>query len=539
VISRLSRRSALKLSLGLATTVALRSSASGVASELASAGRLAFAGINLASAEFGESVPGRHGIDYMYPTAEHVDRFATLGFNCFRVPFRWERLQPALFAEIDQDECKRLVTLVGEITARGLFAVIDPHNYARRRLGTDGWSREHVIGSAEVSTDSFADFWQRLASLFAADERVVLGLMNEPHGLSAADWLAIANRAIAAIRGCGAGNLLLVPGTAYTGAHSWLGSGNGVMSGVVDPLDHFAIEVHQYFDANSSGTSSEVVSGSCGTERLSEFQAWARERGLKAFLGEFGAAGSEVGRNALADICQEMSSNPDVWLGWTAWAAGPFWPDDYVFNLEPLDGRQREQTKVLATYARSDDADVWVKPGAVIDLDLARERCHGCASFADALAFSSPRSARTAQPGMMELRGPLLALLREPAFSLIVEVEGLDRSIQRVDLIDSDLGVLLARSHDGALYSPLASGLTCAPIEPMAWRQRRRCALSVDRPQSMVAVAVSGARSARRAGTAPRAEGLVVSAGSNGGRVVRITGYGHFLDGRAIDTLLA
>ena len=64
--------------------------------------------------------------------------------------------------------------------------------------------------------------------------------MNGPWGLSAEEWLTIANRALAAIGREGARQLVLVPGIGYTGAHSWIASGTTVMGNVVDALNNFA-----------------------------------------------------------------------------------------------------------------------------------------------------------------------------------------------------------------------------------------------------------------------------------------------------------
>lgn len=310
-------------------------------------------GVNLASAEFGK-VPGVHAMDYIYPTLDEVAYFAALGFNCIRLPFRWERLQPELYGDFDDEEQKRLLSIVSAIAQRGLVTILDPHNFAKRKLREDGWSQEHLIGSRSVPADAFANFWRRLAAMLKDNELVAFGLMNEPFDISAEDWLDVANQTIAAIRKTDAANWILVPGTAYTGAHSWFSSGNVAMVGVTDPLDRFAIEVHQYFDWNSSGTSTTAVSTTIGSERIKDFQVWARENGLRAFLGEFGAADNPTALSALADICREMRANADVWMGWTAWAAGPFWPDDYIFNLEPLPSAElRQQTEVLAACARS------------------------------------------------------------------------------------------------------------------------------------------------------------------------------------------
>ena len=350
MISHLSRRDVIGAGLAFASVDVF---GSGKASATEVPDLAPLVGINLASAEFGQ-VPGVYAIDYIYPTLEEVAYFSALGFNCARLPFRWERLQPDLYGGFDAEEQKRLAGLVEGIAQGGLVTILDPHNFARRKLREDGWSYDHLIGSQAVPTDAFADFWRRLAAMFKSNDLVVFGLMNEPFDISAEDWLAVANHTIAAIRNTGAANWILVPGTAYTGAHSWLSSGNTVLAGVADPLDRFAIEVHQYFDWNSSGTSPTAVSATIGSDRIKAFQDWARKSGLRAFLGEFGAADNPTALSALADICREMKDNADVWMGWTAWAAGPFWPDDYMFNLEPLPSSGlRKQTEVLAACARA------------------------------------------------------------------------------------------------------------------------------------------------------------------------------------------
>lgn len=452
---------------------------------------LPLVGVNLAGAEFGQ-VPGRHTIDYMYPSAQLVAYFADLGFNCLRVPVLWERLQPDLYGEFSHEEQELLVRLIGEITSRRLVAVIDPHNYAKRRLREDNWSSERIIGSASVPTNAFVDFWRRLSRLFKADERVVFGLMNEPVHVSATDWLEISNRTIANIRDEGATNLITVPGTAYTGAHSWLASGNAVMSGIVDSLDHFAIEVHQYFDRDSSGTTPTTVSSTCGSDRLRDFQDWARQHKLKAFLGEFGATAAPISLGALSDICDEMRANDDVWLGWTAWAAGPFWPQDYMFNLGPAaDGSVREQTRVLAAHARPGSGGGWERPGAAIDIDLARERVHGCRNAEECLSFSTPRVPQSGQRGPMLARGQLLALLDRAAFTLVIETKDLHAPDGRCDILNSG-NLLLVRTADGALRAQGLAFLQTKPQPRPDWRLKRRCALSVSRNEPRLAIAVTG-----------------------------------------------
>ena len=347
---QLTRRSLVGAGLAIAAT--------GVGSHAtrsadAASGRLLFAGVNLAGGEFGK-LPGTYGTDYTYPTPADIDYYVELGFNLIRVPFRWERLQPDLGAPFEAGDHALLAATVDYAAGRGLHVVLDTHNYARRRLADDGWATDHLIGSKLVPTSAFADFCARLAGAFKSTPSVIFGLMNEPWGIEPDDWLVIANEAIGALRREGAVQLILVPGVAYTGAHSWMSARNVVMGNVVDPANNFAFEVHQYFDPDSSGTSPTAVGASIGSERIETFQRWCRQNRFRAFLGEFAAGADETSLAALNDICRTLQANSDVWLGWAAWAGGNWWPEDYIFSLEPSKGGQmRPQTRILASFARN------------------------------------------------------------------------------------------------------------------------------------------------------------------------------------------
>jgi endoglucanase len=297
----------------------------------------AYRGVSLAGAEFGAdpwgngALPGQHGTHYIYPNQGEVAYFASKKMNSVRLPFRWERLQPTLNAPFDPAEWARLDGFVSSATASGMTVVLDPHNYAR-------WYT-NVVGSG-VSNQAFADFWSRLAAAYKGrPNKVVFALMNEPHDMPTEQWLAAANAAIAAIRATGANNLVLVPGNGWTGAHSWgsnwYGSPNAqVMLGIVDPSDRHAYEVHQYLDGDSSGTSPDCVSQTIGVERVTAFTAWLRSHAKRGFLGEFAGGNNATCAAAVDGLLDHLSANRDVWLGWTWWAAGPWW-GDYMFSIEP------------------------------------------------------------------------------------------------------------------------------------------------------------------------------------------------------------
>jgi len=303
-------------------------------------------GVNLAGADFApENLPGLYGTHYIYPTSDEVDYFTSKGMNVFRLPFRWERMQRGLMGELDALELERMDAFVDYATGRGAWVILDPHNYARY-FGD-------LVGE-EVPVEAYTDFWTRMAVHFLDNDLVIFGLMNEPHDMSTEMWRDDANAAIAAIRAAGATQLILVPGNAWTGAWSWLedyyGTPNAeVMPTIDDPLDNFAFEVHQYLDEDGSGTSSACVSSTIGAERLAAFTGWLEERGFRAFLGEFGAAANDTCMEAVDGMLDFMDGRPDLWMGWTWWAAGPWW-EDYMYSIEPDGGVDKPQMAVLLEH---------------------------------------------------------------------------------------------------------------------------------------------------------------------------------------------
>lgn len=275
-----------------------------------------------------------------------MDYYRSKGMNVVRVPFMWERMQPVKGNLLSQDELNRLRTFVTQANSRGMTVILDPHSYGRHK--------GQLIGSATLTAAHFGDFWARLSNQFKNNPKVIFGLMNEPWGMPTEQWLRAANEGIRRIRGTGAGNLILVPGNAWSGAHSWnanwYGTPNGVvMKGLYDPSDNLAIEVHQYLDVDSSGTSPVCSSPDIGKRRLESFTAWLRENNRKAFLGEFAGANNEVCNQALRGMLDYMVANKDVWIGWTYWAGGPWWGDE-MYTIEPYRGVERPQIELLKPY---------------------------------------------------------------------------------------------------------------------------------------------------------------------------------------------
>ncbi len=316
------------------------------AGPVTSPSRVALRGVNFAGAEFGgQNVPGRYGFDYIYPVPSQLDRAASSGFTVIRLPVLWERLQPALNAPLDAGELGRLQSVVTDATKRRLAVVIDVHNY--------GAYRGQQVGSAAVSAAAFADLWRRIATAFSSNPAVMFGLMNEPHDMLAATWAASAQSAINAIRSAGALNRILVPGVGWDGAHNFVsGAGYGepnaeALAGLVDPGHALIFEVHQYLDSDFSGTHTDCLSPVQAVALLQPFTEWLQAGHRRGFLGEFAASSAPECLAALGSMVRFMGDNSAVWAGWTYWAAGAWWGPSYPFSVEPQDGVDRPQTRVL------------------------------------------------------------------------------------------------------------------------------------------------------------------------------------------------
>jgi endoglucanase len=325
---------------------------------LSASADIQYAGVNLSGAEFGTAgagaaLPGNFGSTYTWPTNGETAYYQSRGMNIIRLPFRWERLQLTNNAAFNSAESNRMYGFVSYATAHGMYVILDPHNFQRYWPLIDNFNDMQsgsvgIIGNSVVPNSAFSNFWYQIGNIYKNNRYVIFGLMNEPNAVSETQMVASENAAIAGIRAAGATNMIFVPGNRWTGAWTWSQSdANGAanstaMLGIVDPGNNYVIEVHQYLDADGSGSNDGIVSTNVGWQRLTNFTAWARANNVKGFLGEYGVPGNTLGSAtngsvALTNMLSYISTNSDVWLGWTYWGGGPWWGSTPTFLVEPAD----------------------------------------------------------------------------------------------------------------------------------------------------------------------------------------------------------
>lgn len=292
-------------------------------------------GVNISGGEYnGGNTSGRLNYQYTYPSNAEIDYYAGKGMTVIRMPFSGARIQPVNNAALSVSEIANLQKVITYSASKGVTVILDPHDYGRKYDSVSGTMK--LIGvPGGLPSANFADFWKRLAIAFKSQPNVIFALMNEPNQQTPAQWKAVATDAVTAIRSTGATQKILIPGSSWSGAHSWVSSGNAaVWQGFTEPRNNFAFEVHQYLDSNNSGTSDICVLGK-GKDVLSSATLWARANNYKLFLAEAGWSQQATCLSEGAAMMNYTSANADFWAGWTYWSGGSWWPQTYMYLLKP------------------------------------------------------------------------------------------------------------------------------------------------------------------------------------------------------------
>lgn len=276
------------------------------------------------------------------PTTFMVDYYASKGFGTLRIPIPGSGFYSTAFGALNTTALASLKTLIDYARTKNVRIIIDPHNFGSVFDSTIN-NYLFIVQANPRTQDLFADMWSRLASRFANYDNVIFGLQNEPHTQTAVDWQGSAAKAITAIRAAGATTqLILIPGVSFTGASTWVSSGNAAAwAGFAgDPNNNFAFEMHQYLDSDSSGT--HPIASLNGSTILSAANSWLVTNTFRGFLGEVGFApdpwagnpantqsylsgATPIVTNGITqggNIMAYMSANSAQWLGWTYWWGG-------------------------------------------------------------------------------------------------------------------------------------------------------------------------------------------------------------------------
>ncbi|MCJ1387675.1 hypothetical protein MMC18_000518 [Xylographa bjoerkii] len=303
-----------------------------------------FKGVNIAGFDFGCSTDGTCVTTSVYGALTELNgpdgagqmvHFTNAdGFNLYRLPVGWQYLvNNVLGGPLDPEYSAHYDMLVQACLTTGSHCLVDVHNYAR-------WNGA-IIGQGGPTNEQFASLWSQLATKYAAESKIMFGLMNEPHDLPDINlWAASVQAAVTAIRSAGAtSQIILLPGNGYTSAESFVSGGSAAALGAVVNLDgsatNLVFDVHKYLDSDGSGTNADCVSNQIETS-FSPLATYLRANNRQALLSETGGGSSSS--DCLTAVCQALSfldANSDVYLGYIGWAAGSF-ATNYVLSMTPF-----------------------------------------------------------------------------------------------------------------------------------------------------------------------------------------------------------
>ena len=313
-----------------------------------------FRGINLAGGDFAPPP--------VLPAPSDVTYFVKQGMNTARVPLKWEYLQPDLAKNIDWSAGypKEAAALIDQLMAWNVTVIVDLHNYMRYDASdpsSDSKGNDFIIGSGNAgapTANQYASLWSQLAGKFIQKNQVMFDLMNEPFNMDTQLVLDNYNTAIAAIRqaeaaaGVVSPHLLLLEGNSWSGLHSWSSPQTGgsnasvfVPANIKDPKNDYAINVHQYFDSDFSGTTSACIAPNTVLNQInwSSFVNWVTTHKVAVMVTEFGTGGSPTCGQDIQTFLSEIGKVPyqsggGGFLGWTAWSGGSF-DSNYILSLNP------------------------------------------------------------------------------------------------------------------------------------------------------------------------------------------------------------
>jgi endoglucanase len=182
--------------------------------------------------------------------------------------------------------------LIKACLSTGAYCAIDLHNFAR-------WNGKIIGQDGGPSNDQFADIWKQLATKYKDNEKVVFGLMNEPHDVDITAWASSCQAAVTAIRNMGATTqMILLPGNNFSSAGTFVSNGSGAaLIGVKNPDGTTAgliLDIHKYLDVDNSGNHDECTTDN--TEAFAEVAQFLRENGRKGLV-------SETGAGSTASVC--------------------------------------------------------------------------------------------------------------------------------------------------------------------------------------------------------------------------------------------
>jgi endoglucanase len=223
----------------------------------------------VAGLEYAENtIPGTEGTNYFVNSLDLYKSLAADGFKRIRLPFITERLSKIYKSQIDLS--------IGRAESSGLKVWLDFHDYGR-----------------SIDLQSRVDMAMAYKGV---DSVEAIEIDNEPHegNVSERDWYAHAKRITEAMQSAGWNKIIGVP------IYHWSSMDNFADKKLdLDPPvkgDNIRYIFHNYFNAGNTGFNHPAQPNEPAdlhVQRLNYVEEWARRRGVKLAVTEFGVPATQ------------------------------------------------------------------------------------------------------------------------------------------------------------------------------------------------------------------------------------------------------
>ncbi|TBU63723.1 glycoside hydrolase superfamily [Dichomitus squalens] len=290
-------------------------------------------GVNTAGYDFSVATDGSFNGTGVSPPAAQYTHFTGEGANLFRIPFAWQLMTPTLGGPINETWFSNFYDKTVQAalaSSPNSYVIVDLHNYAR-------WNGE-IIAQGGPTNDQFASIWTQLAQKYGTNERIIFGIMNEPHDIpDVATWVDSVQYVVNAVRGAGSQNFLLLPGSSWASAQAFPTEAGPLLVKVTDPLggtSKLIFDVHKYLDSDNSGTHPDCTTDN--VDVLTTLVSFLQSNGNRqAILSETGGGNTASCESLLGNELAFVKSSFPTLAGFSVWAAGAF-DTTYVLTVTPF-----------------------------------------------------------------------------------------------------------------------------------------------------------------------------------------------------------
>ncbi|MDB5225383.1 MAG: endoglucanase [Candidatus Adlerbacteria bacterium] len=296
-------------------------------------------GVNCAGLEYTSTAqPGTHNVDYFDTRQASFSYYASkIPGGVVRVPYRWDRAQPALGGALDEAYCALLDAACAQAHTAGMEVILDCHNYSQYRGSLGGSFR---IGAADntVTVAHFVDFYDRMAQRYAGvDGFLGFDLMNEPGLVDKFTHARMMQRAIDAVRTHDTDCYLFIEAPFATPTTTFPYDNRACY--LNDPSSKLVYSAHHYYDNPASGVyagsfAAELAYPMRARDRLVPFLRYLLSKNARGHIGETGFPATEEWP-AIAYNFAALCKQANLMMSW--WQAGRAVSGTDPLSLEPAD----------------------------------------------------------------------------------------------------------------------------------------------------------------------------------------------------------